>query len=120
MLTQVSWAALLLVHIIPALALFRPALITKLYQVEATSPLFLLFQHRAALFLVVCLICAWAIVRPEVRHLATVTVGFSMLSFLGLFWAAGSPPSLRSIALVDLIGLPFLVFVAWQAFKPLG
>ncbi len=120
MLTQVSWAALLLVHIIPALALFRPALITKLYQVEATSPLFLLFQHRAALFLVVCLICAWAIVRPEVRHLATVTVGFSMLSFLGLFWAAGSPPSLRSIALVDLIGLPFLVFVAWQAFKSLG
>ncbi|MCE2890826.1 MAG: hypothetical protein ACK5XZ_13205 [Hyphomonadaceae bacterium] len=120
MFTQISWGALLLVHLIPALALFQPGLITKLYRVEAASPLFLLFQHRAALFLVVCMICAWSIVRPEVRQLATVAVGFSMLSFLWLFWAAGSPPSLRSIALVDLIGLPLLAFVAWQAFKPLG
>jgi hypothetical protein len=120
MFTQISWGALLLVHIIPALALFQPALITKLYRVEATSPLFLLFQHRAALFLVVCVICAWSVVRPEVRQLATVAVGFSMISFLWLFWVAGSPSSLRTIALIDLIGIPFLAYAAWQAFKPLG
>lgn len=117
MLTQICWAVLLMVHLIPALALFRPSLIAKLYGVDAASPLFLLFQHRAALFFVICIICLWSIFKLETRQLAVIAVGASMISFLWLYWAGGSPIALRTIARVDLAGLPFLAFVAWQAFK---
>jgi hypothetical protein len=116
MITKICWAILLAIHTMPALALFRPALISKLYRVDSASPLFLLFQHRAALFLVICVICIWSIFRPEVRPLAAIAVGISMLSFVLLYWAGGSPPALRSIAMTDLAGVPFLVFVGWQAF----
>jgi len=39
-----------------------------------------------------------------------------MLSFLALYFANGSPSSLKQIAIADLIGLPALVYVAWRAF----
>lgn len=117
MITKICWGILLAIHTMPALALFRPALISKMYRVDAESPLFLLFQHRAALFLVICMICIWSIFRPETRPLATVAVGISMLSFLWLYWASGSPAALRTIAVTDLAGVPFLAFVGWQAFR---
>jgi hypothetical protein len=39
-----------------------------------------------------------------------------MLSFLMLYWSTGSPDALKSIAIADLAGMPFLIFVAWKAF----
>jgi hypothetical protein len=117
MITKICWAILLAIHTMPALALFRPTLISKMYRVNADSPLFLLFQHRAALFLVICVICLWSIFRPETRPLATVAVGISMISFVLIWLLAGAPSALKSIAVVDIIGLPFLIFAGWQAFK---
>ncbi len=116
-MTSICWVVLAVVHAMPALALFRPTLILEVYGVEAESSTFLLLHHRAALFLVIFVICAWAIFRPETRQLATVSVSISMLSFLLLYWLGGSPLALRSVAIVDLIGLPFLVFAGWQAFR---
>jgi selenocysteine-specific translation elongation factor len=60
--------------------------------------------------------CIWATLRPEARQLATLIVGLSMLSFLILYLQAGQPQSLRVIAIADLLGLPFLLIVAWYAF----
>jgi hypothetical protein len=117
MITKICWAILLAIHTMPALALFRHTLISKMYRVNADSPLFLLFHHRAALFLVICVICLWSIFRPEMRPLATVAVGISMVSFVLVWLLAGAPSALRSIAVVDIIGLPFLIFAGWQAFK---
>jgi hypothetical protein len=111
------WIALIAIHTMPALAFFQPVLVTKMYRLEAGTPLFLLMQHRAALFFIVCIICAWAIFRPETRQLASVAVAISMLSFLLLYWMQGSPSALRAIAIGDIIGLPFLAFVLWQAFR---
>ena len=117
MLQPISWLVLAAIHATPALALFRPALIAKLYRVKADSPLFMLFQHRAALFLVIFVICIWAALDPGSRRMASVAVGVSMVSFL-IFWRmAGSPPAFRTIAVPDLIGLPFLAFVAFRAFS---
>lgn len=116
MIIIICWIALIAVHAMPALALFNPPLLTKMYGVEAGSNLFILFQHRAALFLVVCLLCAWAIFRPETRQVSAVSVGVSMISFLILFWMHGSPSALRSIAIADLAGLPFLAVAGWNAF----
>lgn len=118
MISIICWVALGLIHLLPAIAVFRPAMIGRLYGVKAGSTTFLLLHHRAALFLVVLAVCIWASLRPEVRPLASVVVGISMLSFLWLYLAAGQPPALRQIAVADLIGLPFLAVAAWQAFRP--
>ena len=118
MLQLICWLILAAIHALPALAFFRPATLTTLYGLAADNPLFLLMQHRAALFLAVFVACLWAAFVPEGRRLAVLVVGISMLSFLALYWLAGSPAPLKRIAVVDLAGLPFLAFVAWSAFRP--
>ena len=117
MLQPIFWLILAAIHALPALALFRPATLTTLYGITADSPLFLLMQHRAALFLAVFVACVWAAFVPEGRKLAVLVVGISMLSFLVLFAMAGSPEPLKRIAIADLAGLPFLIGVAWFAFR---
>lgn len=118
MATAACWAVLAVLHAAPAAALFRPALLSRLYGVEAGSDASLLLQHRASLFLAVFAVCAWAAFRPETRRPAVAAVGLSMLSFLALYWSGGSPPALRGIAAADLAGLPFLFFAARRAFRP--
>lgn len=118
MLQKIAWIVLAAVHLMPALAFFRPGSLTALYRVEADNPLFLLMHHRAALFLAVFVACLWAAWDPGSRKLATIVTAISMLGFLWLFWRAGSPAPLKTIALVDLIGLPALAFAAWGAFRP--
>ena len=118
MMVPLAWIVLAAIHALPALALFRPSLIVKMYGAEAGSNVFLLLHHRAALFLMILLLCIWAAIRPEVRSLASVAAGISMLSFLFLYWTEGAPPALRSIAVTDLIGIPFLALVSWQAVQP--
>jgi hypothetical protein len=117
MITSICWGILGLVHVIPALALFRPALLTRLYGVAEGTDTFLLLHHRAALFLGIAIVCLWSVARSEVRPLASVVVAVSMLSFVALYWFAGSPPAFRTIALVDLAAVPVLLFAAWQAFR---
>ena len=116
MIERLAWLVLAAVHLMPALALFRPELLTTLYGLRPDNPLFLLMRHRAALFLVVLVISLWSIVDPAPRRLASVAVGISLLAFLLLYWQAGSPKALRKIAQVDLAGLPALAFAAWSAF----
>lgn len=107
---------LVLIHITPASMLFRPGAIGKMYQVDAAGPIAVLLHHRAALFVIVVIACIWAVLDPGARRLAAVVVATSMLSFLAIYWHAGSPASLRSIALADSAGLPFLGFVLWAVF----
>ncbi|MEM8695349.1 MAG: hypothetical protein AAGE05_04935 [Pseudomonadota bacterium] len=113
---RIAWILLALVHLMPAIAAVVPSMIARLYGVPAESPVFPLLHHRAALFGVVLLVCLWAAVDPNVRRLAGIAVGLSMLSFLAIYWSAGQPASLRTIALVDIVGLPVLAFVSWRAF----
>ena len=118
MIAVICWGVLGLIHLLPALALFRPSMISALYGVPSGSTTFLLLHHRAALFLCVLLVCVWAALRPEVRPLASVVVAISMISFLWLYAAAGQPAALLQIAIADLAGLPFLAIAAWLAFAP--
>jgi hypothetical protein len=112
---RLAWAGLVLVHAPPALALFRPALVTRLYGVAPGDANFLLLHHRAALFLCVVILCIWAAADPDVRRLASVVAGVSMLSFLFLWQSAGRPAALNTIAMVDLAGLLPLAIVTWRA-----
>lgn len=118
MVAVVCWVVLGVIHLLPAIALVRPSLLATLYGVAPGSLASLLLQHRAGLFLVILVTCAWAVLRPEVRPLASVAVAISMVSFLCLYTAGGQPPGLRVVAIADLIGLPFLAAAAWSAFRP--
>jgi hypothetical protein len=116
LLVNIGWILLALIHAMPAFALFRPAMLTKMYGLKPASGLFTFMHHRAALFLVIVIMCLWAAVRPDVRPMASVSVGISMGSFVILWWLAGSSQALRTIALTDIVGLVILIFVGWQAF----
>ena len=118
MLQPALWFILAALHALPALALFRPASLTSLYGITPDNPLFLLMQHRAALFLAVFLACIWAAFDPSSRRLAAVVAGVSMIAFLVLYFMKGSPPELKQIAMADLVCLPVLAAVAWLAFRP--
>ncbi|MFZ4690807.1 MAG: hypothetical protein ACOYLS_16365 [Polymorphobacter sp.] len=112
---RLAWLLLAAIHAMPALALFRPALLTRLYGAVPGDSAYLLLQHRAALFLVVVIVAIWAALDPAVRRLSVVAVGVSMLSFLALYADAGRPSALRTIAVADLAGVVPLLFVAWGA-----
>lgn len=116
MLQVISWIVLALIHAMPALALFQPEVLTRLYGIEPSSPHFLLMHHRAALFFAIFAICLWAIFDPGARRVAVIAVAISMISFLALYWMAGMPDTLRQIAIADSIGIPFLAFLAWRVF----
>jgi hypothetical protein len=115
-LEPIAWLILAAVHAMPAIAFFRPALLTRLYRLPADNPLFLLMHHRAAMFFAVFSICIWATFDPKSRQLATIAVGISMMSFLALYWRTGSPNPLKKIARVDIMGLPVLTYAGWMAF----
>jgi hypothetical protein len=116
MIEKAAWLLLGLVHLMPAMAFFRPAMLKQLYRLEPGNPLFLLMHHRAALFLLVLVMCIWSAIDPAPRRLASLAVTISMLSFLWLYRRAGMPPALKKIANVDFLGLPALAYVLWNAF----
>lgn len=118
MVERICWLVLaLVVHLPPFAAFFAPSLITKLYSVTADDPNFALLQHRAALFGVIVIACLWAAFDRDVRKLSFVLTALSMVSFLAIYWGYDQPVSLKTIALVDALGLPILAYVGWKAFS---
>jgi hypothetical protein len=113
---NIGWVLIALIHATPALALFRPTLLTKLYGIKTASGLFTFMHHRAALFLVIVVMCIWAMFRPEVRPLSVVCTGISMGTFIAIWAMSGAPTALRTIAIYDMVGLVILLFIGWQAF----
>lgn len=116
MLDRLAWLLLALLHLSPAMALVRPAIIETLYGVAPESAAFPLVRHRAALFLAIVAICVWAMADPGVRRLASVACAMSMLSFLLLYRMAGAPRALRTVAMADLLFVPILALASWRAF----
>jgi hypothetical protein len=117
MLQPICWLILAAIHATPALAVVRPSLLMKLYRLPPESPLFLLMQHRAALFAAVVATCLIAAFHPPSRPLAAVVTSISMGSFLVLYALAGQPAALRTIARVDLFGMIPLAIVAFLAIR---
>jgi hypothetical protein len=111
------WLSLAAVRVLPAAAVFRPALVQTLYGVDPGDAAGVLLVHRGALFLGIVTLCLFAMLRPEARQAASVTVLISMAGFLIVYTAAGMPAgALRTVAIVDTVAsLPLaLVFqAAW-------
>jgi hypothetical protein len=116
-ITKLSWAALALIHASPAMVLAAPGLVKILYGVDPAGGPAVLIEHRGALFLAVLAACVWAIFDPGVRRLVAAVAAISMIGFLIVYARNGQPESLRSIALVDLVGLAPLAFAAFEAWR---
>lgn len=117
--TKSAWAALALIHASPAAVLFAPGLVNRLYGVEANGVLGVLLVHRGALFLAVLAVCLLALFDPSARRSAGVVVAISMIAFLVVYAQAGMPAGpLRTVALVDLVGLAPLAWALFTAFRP--
>lgn len=116
MITKLAWAILAAVHFIPALTLFFPNLLEKLYNVPAKEDLGLLLTHRGGLFLAVMVAACVAMNMPEARKVSSLVVAISVTSFLILYWQAGMPEgALRKIAITDAVAVIPLLWVLWEA-----
>lgn len=119
LVTKLAWAALALIHASPAAVLFAPSLIKRLYGVEANGVLGVLLIHRGALFLAVLAACLLALFDPTARRTACVVVAISVVVFLVVYVQAGMPAGpLRTVALVDFVGLAPLAWAVFAAFRP--
>lgn len=116
--TKIAWACLALLHMMPALIVFSPALVEKVYGASPSGDIGILLVHRGALFLAVCLAAVFALFDPSSRRLASVVLIVSMIGFLLVYLRAGWPSGeLRKIAHADLVGLFPLAWVGFQAWR---
>ncbi|OYY75758.1 MAG: hypothetical protein B7Y43_18235 [Sphingomonas sp. 28-62-20] len=117
-LTKAAWIGLAAIHAMPSLALFMPSLIQRLYGVPSSGSVGILLTHRGALFLGVFALALLAAFDEQSRAAGVLVVGISMVGFLIVYAHAGSPAgALRTIALTDLVGLPLLALVTWEALQ---
>jgi hypothetical protein len=114
-LVALAWLALVLVHVMPAAAAFSPRLRQRMYGVAEDGNLAVILTHRGVLFLAVAAACAYAAFDPASRQLAAIVAGISVLGFLLIYVASGSPKRLRSIALIDLIAVAPLLWAVADA-----
>lgn len=113
---RLSWLALAAIHLLPAFVLFRPAMTEQLYQIAPNGDAGVLIVHRGALFFAVVAVSLLALVDSESRRAASLLVAISMAGFLFVFVRAGMPMgALRTIALVDIVGLIPLALVTFHA-----
>ncbi len=116
LITKLAWALLAFIHLSPAAVFFLPHLTKKLYGIDANGELGVLITHRGALFLAIFAACVAGAFDPDARLALSVVVAISVVSFLWLYFRAGMPSGpLKTIALVDLIGLAPLFLVVWSA-----
>ena len=117
-IVRTAWFLLAVIHLAPAMVLFSPSLTERLYGISSSTDVGLLIVHRGALFLAILVAAIWAVFDPASRRIASIIVGISVLSFLLLYFRAGMPAGpIRTIALVDLVGVAPLIVVliaAWS------
>lgn len=117
-ITKLCWAALALLHIVPAAAAFIPGLSQSLYGVSVDETTAVLLHHRAVLFLAIFAAAVFTLFDPNSRRLASVILGISVIGYLIIYWKAGLPAgALRKIAIPDAIGLAPLIWVTREAWR---
>jgi len=104
----------LAIHGVPALSVFSPSRMAKLYGISAYDQVLMtLLQHRAVLFGLVAAACIYAAHTPSARWPVLIGTVISMLSFIIIAIPRGqlSGP-LSKIAYVDGLGLIIAAILA--------
>jgi hypothetical protein len=121
LLTKGSWFALGVIHLLPALSAFSTSLLTRLYGPAPSVDLRVLLAHRGVLFCAVLMSCVFGALSPATRRPLSAVVAISIVGFLLLYLRAGSPAGpLRTLAIVDALGLAPLALVLWAAWTARG
>lgn len=109
-----AFVALGALHIPPALGSISPKALAALYGAGAADlGIRVLLQHRGTMFVLVAVACLVAAGVPKWRPAAAVLTGWSVLSYLAVYLAAGAPAGpLQRIALADALAVPVLIFIA--------
>lgn len=115
MWTATAFAVVGVIHLIPIGPVFVPELLTRLYAIRPEDDtLLVLMRHRALLLGLVGILCLWAAWWTPVRPAALLAAAINIFGFFAFYALYGSPAgALRTIAIGDLIALPFLAFAAW-------
>lgn len=118
-LTKIAWATLALIHASPSVVAFAPGLTRRLYGIDANGDLHVLLTHRGVLFLAIVAACLFGMFEPSARRALSIVVAVSIIGFLLVYLRAGMPSgALRTIAIVDLVGLvplAWVLFAGWRA-----
>ena len=113
------FAALALIHILPALAVLAPSRLAKVYGYEPGNPVSSsLMKTQALLFGMMAVILIWAILTPELRLNALLGTVFGRVGWLiyGRLRVQLSQ-SLRHNIIADLIGLLIAAVAAFLLIK---
>ena len=116
---KILFGVLAAIHLLPSLVAFAPSRISNLYGVQITDPtLITLLHHRAVMLGIVGAVLASAIFIPSIRWVALSAGMVSMVSFI-IICASNNQLNgpLARIALVDALGLPLIVILAWLMTK---
>jgi len=116
MWTTLAFAVVGAIHLTPIAPVFVPETLTRLYGITPDdTTLLVMLRHRALLLALVGILCLWASWSTPVRPAALLAAAINVAGFLGFYALYGNPAgALRTIAIVDLIALPFLAFAAWR------
>jgi hypothetical protein len=100
-----------IINTLPVIGCVSAARLGKLYGVSWTDPTtILLLRHRAVLFGIIGVFILYSAVMPGLQPLAMLAAGIAMGSFLLL--GSGSDSRLKTIVLMDWIGLVALALAA--------
>jgi hypothetical protein len=118
MFIKIAWLALGLIHLFPAASAFSPSLMQRIYGVAPSGDLAVILAHRGVLFCALLASCVFGAVDPSARRPLGIVVAISVIGFLVLYARAGMPAGpLRTIAIVDALGLVPLAAVLWSAWR---
>src|SRR5688572_12370720 len=99
MLERIAWLGLALIHLMPAMALFTPGGLARLYGVKPDGAILVLLEHRTLLFAGIFVLCLWSALEPQPRAAALAATAISVLGYFVLYIRHGLPAGpLRSIA----------------------
>lgn len=116
-LERIAWLGLALIHLMPAVALFTPGGLARLYGIKPGGAILALLEHRTLLFAGILALCLWSALDPQPRPAALAATAISVLGYFVIYRRHGMPAGpLRTIAKVDLLALPLLAFVALRLF----
>ena len=102
-----------LINFLPVIGVISSARITQAYSVELVSnDLAILLRHRALLFGIIGGFIMYSAFAPQYQLVAMVLAAISMVGYLGVMWSVGGyNPSLFKVAVVDMVGIGFLMTV---------
>jgi len=106
------------INFLPVIGVISAEKIAQAYAIELSgNDLIILMRHRALLFGLIGGFVLYSVFVPAFQTAAMVMAAVSMIGYLYLVWAVGGyNDAIQRIAMIDLVGIVFLVAAAGLKF----